>query len=298
MHPPIETNPDYKKDATSGLAVFLVAVPLCLGIAHASGAPLLGGLLSGIIGGILTGSLSGSHLSVTGPAAGLTTIILSATKQLGSYQGTLVAVFLAGVLQLVFGKLRLGSLSRLFPSSVIHGMLSAIGLILISKQFPHMVGYDREQMGVEEFAETQEDLNDDQISEKNTLSLIRHSMTFFHQGSLVIGSLSLAILVLWDKKMAKRFPSVPASLVAVIFAVSTTLMFKYGMPAWSLKADHLVQIPALSKEAFTFPDFSVLSNYKVYLVAITIALVASLESLLSLDAIDRLDPRHRFSPPN
>lgn len=285
-----------KTDASSGLAVFLVAVPLCLGIAHASGAPLLSGLISGIIGGIVTGYISGSHLSVSGPAAGLTTIVLAANHQLGDYRMTLVAVFLAGLMQLIFGKLRLGSLSRLFPSSVIHGMLCAIGLILISKQFPHMVGFDREQFGVEEFSENPEDLTDNSPPENNTLSLIQHSLNYFNPGSLSIGLVSLVILFFWDKKMSKRFPTLPGSLVAVVFSVTASLLLK--LTSFGLPDDHLVQLPALTRGAFVFPNFAALSQIKVYTVAVTIALVASLESLLSLDAIDRLDPKHRFSPPN
>jgi carbonic anhydrase len=285
-----------KTDASSGLAVFLVAVPLCLGIAHASGAPLLSGLISGIIGGLVTGYFSGSHLSVSGPAAGLTTIVLAANHQLGDYSLTLVAVFLAGLMQLLFGKLKLGSLSRLFPSSVIHGMLCAIGLILISKQFPHMLGFDREQFGVQKFSEDPADLTDSGPPESNTFSLIQDSLSLFTPGSLAIGCICLALLFFWEKRMAKKYPTLPGSLIAVVFAVAASFMLSWT--AYSLPGDHLVQLPALNVKVLLFPDFSALKQMKVYTVAITIALVASLESLLSLDAIDRLDPKHRFSPPN
>jgi len=286
----------WNRDLPAGLAVFLVAVPLCLGIAHASGAPLMAGLVSGLLGGVVVGSVSGSHLSVSGPAAGLTTIVLAGIASLGSFRAFLTATLLAGLLQMVLGKLKAGTVNRLFPSPVIKGMLCAIGLILITKQFPHMVGYDVEAFGVQEFSEKVNDLMSKGVeSEHNTLDLITHAIRAFVPGAALIGVTSLLLLLLWDRFGYKRFPSIPGSLVAVAGGVTINSLLPSSM---RLGGDHLVQIPELAAGALNFPDLSALGNPHVYVVAITVALVASIETLLCVEAMDRLDPLSRRTPPN
>lgn len=292
---------NFIKDCTAGLSVFLVAVPLCLGIAHASGAPLVSGLLSGIIGGIVIGALSRSHLSVSGPAAGLTTIVLAGIATAGSYEAFLVATFLAGLMQIGLGMLRAGTVNKLFPSPVIKGMLAAIGLILITKQFPHMIGYDVEAFGALGFKETEQSLVGDASAhpvERNTLTLIFHALSFFETGAVIIGLTSLATLYAWEKFMQKRFPTIPGSLIAVALGTGINALFFAVAPGLALHAEHLVQIPDLSQGVFVFPDWSALTRGAVWGLAITIALVASIESLLSVEAIDRLDPQSRSTPPN
>jgi len=293
---------DLKKDIPASVAVALVAIPLCLGIAHASGAPLLSGLVGGIIGGVVVGTLSHSHLSVSGPAAGLTTIVLGAITTLKSFPAFLVSVALAGLLQLLFGKLHLGGLSRLFPSPVIKGMLGAIGLILIMKQFPHLVGYDFEAEGVEEFSDKPQDIEDatagNVVKGINTATLIGQALTHIEPGALTIGLVSLALLYLWEAKAQKRFPTLPGSLVAVTAGVFLNFAFQHLAPGMAVAGKHLVQIPDLKSGLITFPDWSALSNPQVYITAITIAVIASVETLLCVEALDRLDPQHRFTPPN
>lgn len=283
---------DWKKDFSAGLAVALVAIPLCLGIAHASGAPLISGLLGGMVGGIVVGRLSGSHLSVSGPAAGLTTIVLAAITQLQSFPAFLAATAIAGVLQILFGRLRVGALSRLFPSPVIKGMLAAIGLTLIFKQFPHLVGYDFEAFGVEEFNDTAQDLEGGYSGKSNTLTLIAQAFSHLESGALLVGMMCLAILIVWERWFQKRWPTLPGSLVAVGAALA--LNAATGL----VKESHEVAIPSLSQGFLTFPDWGALANPNVWGLAITIALVASVESLLTVEALDRIDPRHRVSPPD
>lgn len=284
-----------KKDIAASIAVGLVAIPLCLGIAHASGAPLMSGLIAGITGGLVIGSMSKSHLAVSGPAAGLTTIVLAAIASVKSYEAFLTAVVLAGILQVIFGKMRVGGLSRLFPSPVIKGMLSAIGLILIMKQFPHLIGFDKESFGVEEFFDTERDIEGGGAQGLNTFRMIALAFSSLEPGALLIGLSSLALLYLWDWKLAKRFPIIPGSLVAVAVAVLVNQLLGPGM---QVVGKHLVTVPELHPDNFVHPDWGALSNPKVYLAALTIALVASVESLLSVEALDRLDPQSRRTPPN
>ena len=291
----------FVKDCTAGLSVFLVAVPLCLGIAHASGAPLVSGLLSGIVGGVVIGFVSRSHLSVSGPAAGLTTIVLAGIATAGSFRAFLVATFLAGLIQIALGMLRAGTVNKLFPSPVIKGMLASIGLILISKQFSHMIGYDVEAFGAMAFQETGPSLMGEPSShplERNTLTVLLHALSFFETGAVIIGLLSFATLYGWDRFMLKRFPTVPGSLIAVALGTAINAFFLAAFPELALKSEHLVQIPDLSNGVFTTPDWSALSNGAIYGLALTLALVASIESLLSVEAIDRLDPQSRKTPPN
>ncbi|MCR9296167.1 MAG: SulP family inorganic anion transporter, partial [bacterium] len=283
------------QDFKSGVVVFLVALPLCLGIALASGAPLFSGLLSGIIGGIVVGLLSGSHTSVSGPAAGLTAIVAAQISALGSFEAFLFAVLLAGVIQVAMGIAQAGGLANFVPSSVISGLLAAIGVILILKQIPHLLGHDTDPEG--EMSFTQPD-------HENTFSEL---LTLFegevHSGAIVIGVLSVAILLIWNRVNWLKQLIVPAPLIVVIMAVLMNQVFsRWGEP-WLIEESHLVQVPIADAESglmglLQFPDFSVWADAKLYLAAVTIAIVASLETLLNLEAVDRLDPQQRTSPPN
>ncbi|WP_345223703.1 SulP family inorganic anion transporter [Hymenobacter koreensis] len=285
------------KDLPAGLVVFLVALPLCLGISLASGAPLLAGLIAGIVGGVVVSLVSGSSLSVSGPAAGLTTIVLGGISTMGTYQGFLVAVVLAGALQAIMGVLKAGVIGMYFPTSVIRGMLAAIGLILILKQIPHFLGGDSDFF---------EDLNFFQSDGLNTFSEIGRSMTQLQPGALVIGVVSLAILLLWERKFIQRnriLKLVPGALIVVVVAILLNSLFRSTRPEWIIANSHLVSLPPISnmQDVFgllTFPDWSVLTGSKVYFLALTIAIVASLESLLSVEAVDKLDPHKRNTPPN
>lgn len=284
-----------KYDIPAGLVVFLVALPLCLGIALASGAPLFAGIIAGIAGGIVVGSLSGSSLSVSGPAAGLTVIVLNAIEVLDTYEVFLCAVVLAGVIQLILGFLKAGIIGHFFPVSVIKGMLAAIGLILILKQIPHAFGYDADPEGDQSFI---------QPDGENTFTELIQALNYSSTGAIIISVLSLAILILWARPIFKKytfFTLVPAPLVVVIFGVFMNWGFSQWMPEYALTGEHLVSLPVASDlqgflSQFTFPDFSRLLDKQVLIVAITIAIIASLESLLSLDATDKLDPMKRIAP--
>lgn len=282
------------RDLVSGISVFFVAVPLCLGVAHASGAPLVAGLISGVIGGLVVGALSGSALSVSGPAAGLTTIVLAGISASGSYPAFLAAVVLAGLMQILLGALRAGAVSQLFPSPVITGMPASIGLILISKQFPHMVGYDHEWFGASDFHASHGPGGEDE----NTFTILAQTAQAFHLGAMLIGISSLAILYIWDRKKMHFTTRLPGSLIAVTFGILVNVLFNKVWPGLALHPEQLVQIPPLSADLFQFPDFQALKLSQTWILALTIAVVASLETLLSLEAIDRLDPHYRHSPPN
>lgn len=265
-----------KEDLPAGLVVFLVALPLCLGIALASGAPLFSGIISGIIGGIVVATVSGSALSVTGPAAGLTVIVLNGIIDLGSFDLFLLAVVIAGLLQIVLGFLKAGIIGYYFPSSVIKGMLAAIGIILILKQAPVAFGYDK-QTGIS-----------------------------YQMGSIVIACVSISIILLWDIQLLKKylfFKFVPGALIAVIVGVLLNQAFAVYQPEWVLSANQLVKLPVSNSfdgfiNQFSFPNFSGITNYKVYVLAFTIAIIASLETLLSTEAADKLDPNKRVTPTN
>ena len=281
---------DLKYDLPASIVVFLVALPLCLGIAMASGAPLFAGLLTGIIGGIVVASFSGSQLSVSGPAAGLTVIVLGAIEQLGAYETFLLAVVIAGFVQLVLGVIKAGMIGNYFPSAVIIGMLAAIGIIIILKQLPHAVGYDSSFFGEESFS---------QLNHENTFSALQAALGAINYGATVICLLSLAILILWPK--FKKLKLVPAPLVVVILAVALSQAFKGT--SFALDAEHLVVIPVVQSFGeflglFTFPDFTQLFNKDVWIVGFTIAIIASLETLLSIEAVDKIDPFKRNSPTN
>jgi len=288
---------DLKQDLPAGLVVFLVALPLCLGIALASGAPLFSGVIAGIIGGIVVAIASGSPVSVSGPAAGLTVIVLNSIQQLGSYELFLLAVVMAGTMQVVLGYLKAGIIGHYFPSSVIKGMLAAIGLILVFKQIPHALGYDKDSEGDFVFV---------QVDGENTFSEILNALNFLQPGAIIIATLSLLILIAWDKPFFKRFTFfkfVPGALVVVALGVGLNEFFRAVFPVLALENDHLVKLPVASSVnefigQFTLPDFSGFSNYNVYIIAFTIAIVASLESLLSVEAADKLDPYKRNTPTN
>lgn len=286
-----------KYDLPSGLVVFLVALPLCLGIALASGAPLFSGIIAGIVGGIIVAFTSGSSLSVSGPAAGLTVIVHNAITGLGSYEVFLLAVVLAGLIQIALGYLKAGIIGYYFPSNVIKGMLAAIGIILILKQIPHAFGYDVDNEGDFDFS---------QADGENTFSEILNSINHIHPGAVIIASVSLFMLIIWDRPFLKRFSFfkvVPGALIAVISGIVINAWFKASSADLYLSGEKLVQLPVASSAAgfisqFTLPDFSALGNYQVYVVAITIAIIASVESLLSVEAADKLDPYKRNTPTN
>ncbi len=290
----MENNPfkHFGSDIPSGLVVFLVAIPLCLGIALASGAPLVSGLITGIIGGIVVGALSGSHVSVSGPAAGLTVIVLNAITDLGSFEAFLVAVILAGLIQLALGIAKAGIISHYFPSSVIKGMLAAIGLILILKQIPHALGFDQDYEG---------DINFSQADGENTFTEIAKSFDYMQPAAIIICLICLGIMLLWEIPAVKRiklFRIVPGGLIAVLAGIGMSLFFKNNNPAWALSPDHMVSIPKdFFGELYT-PDFAILSNINLYISAVTIAIVASLETLLSIEATDKLDRFKRITSTN
>ncbi len=286
-----------KHDIPASVVVFLVALPLCLGIALASGAPLFSGLISGIVGGIVVGALSGSRLGVSGPAAGLAVIVFAAINSLGSFEAFLVTVVLAGLLQLAMGYLRAGVIGYYFPSSVIKGMLSGIGLTIILKQLPHAVGYDANPEGDMAFV---------QSNGENTLSALGTMLSQLQPGALVVGLVSMAILLLWDLPFIKRIKAttwIQGPLVAVVMGIVLNQIFADAAPALAIEASHLVQIPMADGLSglmglLTFPDFSHLSNPAVYTTALTLAVVASLETLLCVEATDKLDPSKRVTPTN
>ena len=285
------------KDIPASIVVALVALPLCLGIALASGAPLFSGLIAGIVGGIVVGFLSNSQLSVSGPAAGLTVIVLGAIETLPSYEAFLLAVCLSGVIQMVLSFSRSGTLSEFVPSSVITGMLAAIGLILILKQVPHALGYDGDFEGSLSFL---------QRDGLNTITAIPSAIfEYLTPGPLLIAALSLWFLFWWDAHKPKDGPFrlLPGPLVVVFFAVAANAFFQGFVPALAIQTSHLVQVPvaeSLSDFAgqFTFPDVGAISLPAVWTVALTLAIVASLESLLCVKAVDEIDPRRRTTDKN
>lgn len=285
-----------KKDLPASLIVFLVALPLCLGIALASGAPLFAGIISGIVGGIIVGAISGSQIGVSGPAAGLAVIVLSAITTMGSFQGFLVAVVIAGLIQIAMGLLKAGVIGYYFPSSVIKGMLSGIGIVIILKQIPHLFGYDSDPVG---------DMGFFQPDSQTTLSALTGIFDNITVNATIIGLLSFGALVLWETKWIKRFAFtkiVQGPLVAVVLG-TVLVMFFGSSPEWALSPDHLVAIPVAEGFSgfiglFTSPDWSYLSNSQTYITAATIAVVASLETLLCVEATDKIDPLKRVTPTN
>ena len=284
-----------KSDFASGLVVFLVALPLCLGIAMASGAPLFSGIIAGIIGGIVVGYLSTSHISVSGPAAGLTAIVLTAITDLGAFDIFLTAVFFAGLIQLILGFAKAGSISNYFPTNVIEGMLAGIGIIIILKQLPHAFGYDNDFEGDQAFS---------QMDGSNTFSALFNIFDYIQMGSIVITVVSMVILVSWEKvPFLKKLKLVPGALIAVALGVILNEIFIGSGSALAIGKEHLVSLPVPSsfeefKAIIVTPNLSGILNPKVWVVAFTIAIVASIETLLSIEAADRMDVQKRYTDTN
>ena len=284
-----------KSDFASGLVVFLVALPLCLGIAMASGAPLFSGIISGIIGGIVVGYFSTSHISVSGPAAGLTAIVLTAITDLGAFDVFLTAVFIAGLLQLILGFAKAGSISNYFPTNVIEGMLAGIGIIIILKQLPHAFGYDNDFEGDQAFSQT---------DGSNTFSALFSIFDYIQIGSIVITLVSMVILISWDKvPFLKKLKLVPGALIAVALGVILNEIFIATGSVLAIGKEHLVSLPVPSsfeefKAIIVTPNLSGVMNPKVWVVALTIAIVASIETLLSIEASDRMDVQKRYTDTN
>ncbi|RYJ50649.1 SulP family inorganic anion transporter [Flavobacterium petrolei] len=284
-----------KSDFASGLVVFLVALPLCLGIAMASGAPLFSGIISGIVGGIVVGYLSTSHISVSGPAAGLTAIVLTAITDLGAFDIFLTAVFIAGLVQLILGFAKAGSISNYFPTNVIEGMLAGIGIIIILKQLPHAFGYDNDFEGDQAFSQT---------DGSNTFSTLFSIFDYIQIGSIVITVVSMVILISWDKvPFLKKLKLVPGALIAVALGVILNEIFMASGSALAIGKEHLVSLPVPSsfeefKAIIVTPNLSGVMNPKVWVVALTIAIVASIETLLSIEAADRMDVQKRYTDTN
>ncbi|MFT2007925.1 SulP family inorganic anion transporter [Pontibacter sp. 13R65] len=288
---------EIKHDLPAGIVVFLVAVPLCLGIAMASGAPLFSGIIAGIVGGIVVTLISGSQLGVSGPAAGLAVIVLQAIQGLGSYEVFLSAVVLAGAIQLALGFLKAGSIGYYFPTAVIKGMLSGIGVIIILKQIPHAFGYDSNYEG---------DVHYIQPDGGTTFSDLFKAFEYITPGAILISALSLVILIFWDQVLTRKhkiFQLIQGPLVVVVLGIVLNIVFRDYFPQLALATSHLVELPVANSlsgfvQQFTLPDFSRVLTYDVLFLAGTIAIVASLETLLCLEATDKLDPYKRISPAN
>jgi MFS superfamily sulfate permease-like transporter len=284
------------RDFPSSIVVFLVALPLCLGIALACGVAPFHGIISGIVGGILVGYLSGSQLSVSGPAAGLTIIVSGAIISTGSYEAFLLSVVIAGILQVIFGLLKAGVIGNFFPASVIKGMMAAIGITLILKQIPHAVGYDKDEEGDEEFF---------QHDGRNTFSELWDLRDNFTLGCIAIAVLSLFILWIWDKKYIKNtfFGKIPPPLMVVFAGIAAARLFVFFNWNAALEKEHMVDLPIAQNMNqfagfFSMPNFSAWNTSEVWVSAVTLAIIASLETLLSIEATDKLDPQKRITPLN
>jgi carbonic anhydrase len=281
-----------KGDLSAGLVVFLIAVPLCLGIALASGAPLFAGMISGILGGLVIGALSGSQLSVSGPAAGLTAVVLSAITKLGAFDVFLLAVLLGGAMQLLLGVIKAGTVANYFPSNVIKGMLTAIGVIIILKQIPHAFGYDKNSEG---------DFTFIQVDGDNSFTALLSTVNHIHLGATLITLISILIILYWGK--IPKLNAIPAPLVAVITGALLNILFVSTDSSLALAQNHLVSLPVADSfrdfiGQFTMPNFAAITNKEVWIVAGTIAIVASVETLLNVEATEKLDPLKRNASPN
>lgn len=285
------------QDIPASIVVFLVALPLCLGIALASGAPLFAGVIAGIVGGVVVAWASGSHLSVSGPAAGLTVIVFNAIETLGGFSAFLLSLVIAGVMQLLLGFLKAGLIGAFFPVAVIKGMLAAIGLILIIKQTPHATGYDASFVGDESYM---------QETASSSFSELLQALEGISAGATLVSGIGLLILILWDSRFFKRFSLVrmiPGPLLAVIWGVGYNFFAQLYAPEWAISEKHMVSLPELGSTSnfinqLRLPDFSYFSNPQIYTVAATLAIIASLETLLSIEAVDKLDPHKRIAPTN
>jgi SulP family sulfate permease len=288
---------ELKNDLPASIVVFFVALPLCLGIALASGAPLFAGIIAGIVGGIVVGSVSGSPLGVCGPAAGLAVIVLTAIETLGSWSAFLLAVVLAGIIQLILGFAKAGFIAYFFPSSVIKGMLTGIGLLIILKQIPHALGYDKDAEG---------DLSFFQMDGENTLSSIASAFDAVTQGAALIAIISIIILIVWELLLIKKhklFQLIQGPIVVVFVGILMDYFYQNGLLNFSLAENHLVNLPVANSFVgfvgqFTFPDFSAVTHIEVWKAAVVMAIVASLETLLCVEATDKLDPYKRVTPTN
>lgn len=286
---------EIKNDLPSSIVVFFVAVPLCLGIALASGAPLFAGIIAGIVGGIVVGIASGSPLGVSGPAAGIAVIVFTAIETLGTWPAFLVAVVLAGIFQLILGFAKAGFIAYFFPSSVIKGMLSGIGLLIIFKQIPHALGYDKDFEG---------DLSFFQLDGETTLNSIVSALDAVLPGAVLISILSIAILILWDVVLTKKhkiFQLLQGPIAVVLLGIFMDYCYQRGFLSFRLDAEHLVRLPVANNlteffDQFSFPDFSVITRLEVWKTAVVLAIVASLETLLCVEATDKLDPYKRITP--
>lgn len=287
----------FNHDLPASIVVFCVALPLCLGIALASGAPLFSGIIAGIVGGIVVGSVSKSSLGVSGPAAGLTVIVLNSIGTLGSFEAFLLAVVLAGIFQVILGVLKAGVIAYYFPSSVIKGMLTAIGIIIILKQIPHAFGYDADYEG---------DLSFFQADGENTFTTLLTMLDAITPGAIIVCLIALFIIFIWEIFLVKKhsiFKFIQGPLVAVVAGIIYQAITVKYFPQLSLETKHLVNVPIADEvggviNLFTHPDLSAIFNNEVWIVAITIAIVASLESLLSVEATDKLDPQKRTTDTN
>lgn len=283
-----------RNDIPAGLVVFLVAIPLCMGIALASNAPIMSGLISGIIGGLVIPLVSRSELSVSGPAAGLIAVVIMGIEKLGSFEGFLMATVLAGVIQVILGFVKAGTIAYFFPGSVIKGMLSGIGLIIIFKQIPHALGVDKENFASDRFVDA------------SGATTFDHLITAFQNielGALIIGLFSILLLIIWKRTPLEKINWLPAGLIVVTMGILLNYIFHSFVPDLALEREHLVDLggitgPSSAFAELSFPDWSVLSNYNTYVIAGTIAIIASLESLLCVEAVDRMDPYQRKSPMN
>lgn len=288
---------EIRSDIPASIVVFFVALPLCLGIALASGAPLFSGIIAGIIGGIVVGMASGSPLGVSGPAAGLAVIVLNAINALGSWPAFLLAVVLAGFIQLLMGYAKIGFIAYFFPSSVIKGMLTGIGLLIILKQIPHALGYDNHIAN---------DLSSFQTDGETTLTSIASAIGACTPGAVLIAVLSIAVLILWETVLTKKhklFKIIPGPTVVVIMGIIMNILYQSGIFDFSLSAEHLVRLPVANNLTeffmqFTLPDFSAITQLELWKTAIVLAVVASLETLLCVEATDKLDPNKRITPTN
>jgi MFS superfamily sulfate permease-like transporter len=284
-------------DFPASIVVYLVALPLCLGIALGSNAPLFSGIIAGMVGGILVGLLSGSALSVSGPAAGLTAVVASSIGKMPVYEAFLLSVVIAGILQILLGFLRAGIIGDYIPNAVIRGMLAAIGLILILKQLPHLAGYDKDFAGDETFL---------QIDRQNTFSELVYSLNYLSPASLLIGLLSIGVLILWDKPFVKKSLMaryLPGPLIVVLMAVFINESLLRSGSSFVVSENNRVNLPVAAGFSsffhfFSFPKWEFLGNAQVWISALTIAVVASLETLLSIEAVDKLDPYNRRTATN
>ena len=282
-------------DLKASLVVFLVALPLCLGIAIASGAPPMSGLIAGIVGGVIVGAFSKSHVSVSGPAAGLTVIVLDSISSLGTFELFLGALVAAGLIQLILGFAKAGVLGYYFPHSVIKGMLTAIGLILILKQIPHALGYDKDFIG---------DFAFQQMDKHNSFTEIYYAFQYYSPGAIPIVLIALAILIFFERPQVKNHKllgAVPGALWAVLSGILLNSLYAKVQPEWLLKDEHLVSIPSLTSlsqlpSLLTFPDFGLIADSAFWIVAVTLAVIGSIETLLSIEAGDKMDPYKRITP--